>query len=88
MKKSLEKVLFQSNMIDDPSPASSEQDGQPQFSPNFVEQAAVANGQPSGKKIMTLLNPVGATKDNIQLDSAAIPNPKFSDPNNFLKSRF
>ncbi|MCJ1260669.1 hypothetical protein MMC22_000531 [Lobaria immixta] len=79
MKKSLANVLSQSNMMGDPSPAISEQDGQPQFSLYVVKPAAVGNAQISGKKITTLLDQAGAAEDNSQLDRVTIPATGFSD---------
>ena len=76
MKKSLAKVLSQSNMIGDSSPASSEQDGHPRFSPDLDEPAAVRNG----KGITALPNQAGTIEDNSQPDSAAILAAKVSDP--------
>ena len=80
MKKSLAKVLSQSNMIGDPSPASSKQDDQPQFSPDLDEPAAVANSQVNDEGIAALLNQARAIGDNSQLDNAAILAAKVSDP--------
>ena len=80
MKKSLAKVLSQSNMIRDSSPASSEQEGQPQFFPDIDEPAAVANGQVNGNGTTTLPNQAEAIENNSQLDSAARLAPKVSDP--------
>lgn len=72
MKKSLAKVLSQSNMIGDPSPTKSEQDDQPQFSPDVVKRAPVANSQVNDKESTTFLDQTGAIEDDSQLDSAAI----------------
>lgn len=80
MKKSLAKVLSQSNMVGDSSPASSKRDGQPQFSPDLDEPAAVPNSQVNGKRITALPSQAGAIGDNSQLDSAEILAAKISDP--------
>ena len=76
MKKSLAKVLSQSNFIGDPSPASSEQDGQPQNSPNLDEPEVVANGENDGKVKTTLLDRAGAIEEGSKLDSTAVLAPK------------
>ena len=83
MKKSLAKILSQSNMIGNLPPANSEQDGQLQSFPaypadsqrpsNVVRTEAVANGRISGEEITTLLDQVGTIEDHRKHDSAAGP---------------
>ena len=83
MKKSLAKVLSQSNIIGDPSPASSEKDIQPQNSPTLDETAAVAYGENDGKVNTTLLSRAGAIEFDSQLNSTAVLPPKISDSEKF-----
>lgn len=78
MKKSLAKVLSQSNMTGNISPANSQQDDQHK-SPHNVKTPAVAKDQISGEDLKIVLNQAGAKRDESNHDSAAVPAAAFSD---------